>query len=105
MSVVTPEDARRLALELPDVVERAHHGFPSFRAGARGRIFATLPTDDILRVMLEEGVDPRGGRRVAVVPRGLVGEALTTVEVVLADADAGAVAELLAEAHARVTGP
>ena len=33
---VTPDDVRRLALDLPDVVERDHHGFPSFRTGARG---------------------------------------------------------------------
>ena len=51
---MTPDAVRLLALDLPDVVERDHHGFPSFRAGPRGKIFATLPTEEILRVMLEE---------------------------------------------------
>ena len=57
---MTGDDARRLALGLPDVVERDHHGFPSFRTGSRGRIFATLPTEEVLRVMLDEG--PSGRR-------------------------------------------
>jgi len=43
-------DARRLALELPEAIEQDHHGFPSFRVG--GKIFATLPDDAHLNVML-----------------------------------------------------
>lgn len=35
-----PEDVRRLARALPEVVEGAHSGHPDFRVG--GRIFATL---------------------------------------------------------------
>ena len=100
---MTPEDVRRLALELPDVVERDHHGFPSFRAGARGRIFATLPTDGILRLMLEETSIREAVAEWPWCREGWWGKQLATVEVVLADADAGAVTELLDQAHARAT--
>ncbi len=69
--------------------------------GARRRIFATLPTDEILRLMLE----PESIREaVAQWPwcrEGWWGTTLSTVEVVLADADAVVVTELLDEAHAR----
>ena len=39
-SMVSTDEARRLALSLPDAVEQDHHGRPSFRVA--GRIFATL---------------------------------------------------------------
>ena len=98
---MTPADARALALGLPDVVERPHHGFPSFRTGARGRIFATLPTEDILRVMLDEGTIREAVAEWHWCREGWWGARLLTVEVVLADAEADAVAELIDEAHAR----
>lgn len=47
--MLTADDARRLALALPDAVEQDHHGRPSFRV--RGRIFATLWTDRQMNVM------------------------------------------------------
>jgi len=50
---VTPDEARRLALSLPEVVEQDHHGRPSFRVG--GKIFATLWSDERMNVMLEDG--------------------------------------------------
>ena len=100
---MTSDAVRLLALDLPGVVELDHHGFPSFRAGARRRIFATLPTDEILRVMLE----PESIREaVAEFPwcrEGWWGKTPATVEVVLADAEAAAVTELLDEGHARAT--
>ena len=37
---MTPEDFRRLALDLPEAVELAHMGTPDFRV--RGKIFASL---------------------------------------------------------------
>jgi hypothetical protein len=49
---VTPDEARALALSLPDAVEQDHHGKPSFRVG--GRIFATLWSDERMNVMLDE---------------------------------------------------
>jgi hypothetical protein len=101
---VTPDDARALALGLPETVERDHHGFPSFRAGPRGRIFSTLPTDEILRVMLDEEEIRAAVAEFAWCREGWWGKRLMTVEVVLADADPAVVAELLADAHARATG-
>ncbi len=98
---MTPEDVRRLAHDLPDVVELPHHGFPSFRTGARGRIFATLPTDEVLRVMLEEEPIRAAVAQWPWCREGWWGKRLMTVEVVLADADAAAVTELLDQAHAR----
>ncbi len=49
--MVKPGDARRLALSLPDATEEDHHGLPSFRV--HGKIFATFPDKDHLRVMLD----------------------------------------------------
>lgn len=100
---MTPDAARALALALPDVVERDHHGFPSFRAGARGRIFATLPTPEVLRVMLDEGPIREAAAEWPWCREGWWGKTLSTVEVVLADAEPDAVAELLADGHARAS--
>ncbi len=43
--------ARRIALGFPEAAEQDHHGFPSFRVN--GRIFATLPDQGHLNVMLD----------------------------------------------------
>lgn len=64
--MVTDTLARQLALALPEAVEQDHHGFPSFRVA--GRIFATLPSPDRLRAMLDEHgirsrLHPRPGYR------------------------------------------
>ena len=98
---MTPDAVRRLALDLPDVVERPHHGFPSFRAGAAGRIFATLPTVEVLRVMLEPESIREAVTRWPWCREGRWGTSLATVEVLLADADPVVVTELLDEGHAR----
>lgn len=50
---VSVDEARSLALSLPDAVEQDHLGRPSFRVG--GRIFATLWSEQRLNVMLDEG--------------------------------------------------
>jgi hypothetical protein len=50
---VSPDEARALALSLPEATEQDHHGRPSFRVG--GRIFATLWSDQRMNVMLDEG--------------------------------------------------
>lgn len=98
--MVSPGEVRRLALGLPDAVEQDHHDFPSFRVA--GRIFATLPEDATLRVMLDEG-----GIRTAVHDEPGVcseqwwGKKLAAVAVDLARADAALVAGLLEEAHER----
>ena len=41
---MTPDDFRRIALALPEVLESAHHGHPDFRI--RNRVFATLGWPD-----------------------------------------------------------
>ena len=44
--------ARRLALALPEATEQDHHDMSSFRV--RGKIFATVPDEHHLRVMVDE---------------------------------------------------
>jgi hypothetical protein len=51
--MVSPEEARQLALSLPEAVEQDHHGPPSFRVA--GKIFATQWTDEHMNMMLDEG--------------------------------------------------
>src|SRR5260221_12017083 len=55
-AMVTADEARALALALPEAVEQDHHGRPSFRVA--GKIFATLWDADHMNVM----VDPDGVR-------------------------------------------
>lgn len=50
---VSADEARALALALPEAVELDHHGRPSFRVG--GKIFATLWNEGRMNVMLDEG--------------------------------------------------
>jgi hypothetical protein len=49
---MTTDQARRLALALPQTVEQDHHGRPSFRVA--GRIVATLWSERELNVMAGE---------------------------------------------------
>ena len=49
---MTPDQVRAAALAFPGATERDHHGFPSFRTARR--VFATMPDDEQLRVMLDE---------------------------------------------------
>ena len=51
--MVSRDEARRLALALPEAVEQDHHGRPSFRVG--GKIFATQWDEQHMNVMLDEG--------------------------------------------------
>jgi hypothetical protein len=94
---VTREEARRLALALPDAVEQDHHGRPSFRVG--GKIFATQWDEEYMNVMLDEG-----GIRTAVEREPETceevwwGKRLAAVRVDLARADAELLASLLEDA-------
>jgi hypothetical protein len=94
---VTPDQARRLALALPDAVEQDHHGRPSFRVG--GKIFATLWDAGHMNVMLDEGgiltavqADPGvceevyWGKRLAAVRVDLTAVAPDSLRVLLRDA-------------------
>jgi hypothetical protein len=50
--MLSHDQARRIALALPEAVELDHHGRPSFRVD--GRIFATLWDEHHMNVMLDE---------------------------------------------------
>jgi hypothetical protein len=50
---VSVDEARALALSLPDAVEQDHHGRPSFRV--RGKIFATVWNEERMNVMVDQG--------------------------------------------------
>ena len=51
--MVSLEEARQLALALPEAVEQDHHGRPSFRVA--GKIFATLWDKEHMNIMLDGG--------------------------------------------------
>jgi hypothetical protein len=95
--MVSYEQARKIALALPEAVERDHHGRPSFRVG--GRIFATLWDEDHTNVMLDEA-----GIRTAVqsTPEACAevwwGKRLAAVRVDLHRVDRATLASLLADA-------
>ncbi len=94
---VSTDEARTLALSLPEAVEMDHHGRPSFRVG--GKIFATLWNEQRMNVMLDEG-----GIRTAVerLPDACEevwwGKRLTAVGVTLPLIDPESLSELLADA-------
>jgi hypothetical protein len=94
---VSIDEARAIALSLPEAVEHDHHGRPSFRV--RGKIFATLWSEDRMNVMLDEG-----GILTAVADAPDVceevrwGKRLAAVGVTLSRADATLVRDLLADA-------
>ena len=94
---MTPEEVRAAALAFPGATERDHHGFPSFRTSRR--VFATLPDDEHLRVMLSEE-DIRAA--VAEWPSWCEelwwGKKLAAVQVRLPDCDPAVVTELLEDA-------
>jgi hypothetical protein len=100
LTVLSPGQARFLALALPEAVEQDHHGRPSFRVA--GKIFATLWDADHMNVM----VDPDGIRTaVESAPAACAevwwGKRLAAVRVSLAEADAALLADLLADAWER----
>ena len=94
---MSPDEVRTLALGFEGAQERDHHGFPSFRT--RRRIFATLPDDAHLRVMLtEEGIREAVAEWPSWAEELWWGKRLSAVQVALKSCDAGAVAELLEDA-------
>jgi hypothetical protein len=91
------EQARQLALSLPEAVEQDHHGRPSFRIA--GRIFATLWDEDHMNVMLDEpgiltAVQAHPDRCAEV----WWGKRLSAVRVTLSATDPDLLADLLADA-------
>jgi hypothetical protein len=94
---VSTDEARSLALSLPEAVELDHHGRPSFRVG--GKIFATLWTDERMNVMLDEGgILTALDRAPESCEKVFWGRRLAAVGVTLARADRDLLAELLADA-------
>jgi hypothetical protein len=94
---VTEEQARALALALPEVTEADHHGRPSFRLGTA--VLATLWAPGILNVMVGES-EARAAEGGAVALLWW-GRRLSGVRVELAVADEATVADLLQEAWTR----
>jgi hypothetical protein len=98
--VLSSEQARQIALAMPEAIELDHHGRPSFRVD--GRIFATLWDEQHMNVMLDEG-----GIRTAVQGAPEVceevwwGKRLAAVRVGLRHASEELLAELLSDAWER----
>jgi hypothetical protein len=94
---MTAEEARRLALSLPETVEQDHHGRPSFRVA--GRIFATLRDPEHMNVMLDEpGIRTAVEADPDICAEVMWGKRLAAVRVTLPAADARLLADLLTDA-------
>ena len=94
--MISARTVRSLALSLPETVEQDHHGFPSFRTSRR--IFATMPDDGQLRVMLPEPDIAAAVAEWQWCEEQWWGKRLAAVRVRLADCDPVVVAELLEDA-------
>ena len=95
--MVSSDEARKLALALPEAVEQDHHGRPSFRVG--GKIFATQWDAEHMNVMLDEGgILTAVEREPAVCEEVWWGKRRAAVRVDLRRVEAGMLAQLLEEA-------
>ena len=98
--MTTLAKARAYALGLPEAGEQDHHGMASFRI--RGKIFATVPDDAHLRIMLEDTeIRAAVAEHPDICSEVYWGKRLSCVVVDLARATPQLVEELLAEAWAR----
>jgi YjbR len=96
--MLSSQEARRLALSLPEAVEQDHHGRPSFRIA--GRIFATLWDEDHMNVMVDEpGILTAVQSHPEVCTEVWWGKRLAAVRVTLSATDQMLLAELLADAY------
>jgi hypothetical protein len=94
---VSVDEARALALSLPEAVERDHHGRPSFRVGEK--IFATLWNDSRMNVMLEhDGILTAVESAPDACEKVWWGKRLAAVGVTLPNAERPLLADLLADA-------
>jgi SAM-dependent methyltransferase len=94
--VVSRAQVRQLALALPEVVERDHHGRPSFRVA--GRVLATLWDQEHLNVMLDEaGIRTALEAHPGVCEAFWWGKRLRAAQVDLGVADEHLIRELLAD--------
>jgi len=95
--VVSQEQARSLALGLPETVEQDHHGRPSFRVA--GKIFATLWDEDHMNVILDEaGILTAAQREPETCTEFWWGKRLGAIHVNLARVDPDRLADLLTDA-------
>ena len=95
--MVSPEQARTLALRLPDAIEQDHHGRPSFRVA--GKIFATLWDENQMNVMLDQGGILTAVQNQPEIRREVWwGKRLSAVSVNLAYANPDTLADLLTDA-------
>jgi hypothetical protein len=91
------DDVRALALGLDGTEERDHHGSPSFRT--RRRIFATLPDEGHLHLMLaEEEIRAAVAEWPGWTEEKWWGKRLAALRVDLTTCDDGVVAELVEDA-------
>ena len=98
--MVTLEQAREIALGLAEAEEAPHHGMSSFRV--RGKIFATVPDDSHLNVMVgEDAVAQAVAMNARAVQELWWGKRLSGVTVDLRRASRALVAELLEQAWRR----
>jgi hypothetical protein len=98
--MVSIEDARALAVSLPEALEQDHHGRPSFRV--RGKIFATLWDETHMNVMLDEpGILTAAQGHPESCREFWWGKRLGALSVDLERVDADLLAELLADAWER----
>ena len=98
--MLSADDARRVALSLPEAVEQDHHGRPSFRIA--GKIFATLWDERHMNVMLDEpGILTAVEAHPAICAEVMWGKRLAAVRVDLDAADEALLADLLADAWER----
>lgn len=97
LTVLSTDQARQLALGLPDTVEQDHHGRPSFRVAKR--IFATLWDERHMNVMLDEpGILTAVAEHPGECSEVYWGKRLAAVRVDLGAAQAGLLQELLEDA-------
>lgn len=91
------EQARQLALALPEAEERDHHGRPSFRVA--GKIFATLWDEGHMNVMLDvPGIKTAAQEIPQACAELWWGKRLQAVQVSLEHLDSAKLSELLADA-------
>jgi len=92
--------ARRLALALPEAAEQDHHDIGSFRV--RGKIFATVPDQHHLRIMVDEDeIRAAVAANPGVCEEVYWGKRLSCVAVDLRRASKALVSELLTDAWMR----
>jgi hypothetical protein len=95
--VVSQQQARVIALGLPETIEQDHHGRPSFRVA--GKIFATLWDEDHMNVILDDaGIRTAAQREPETCTEFWWGKRLGALHVNLSQVDPARLADLLTDA-------